>query len=127
MTTAVADTGALYVLRLAPNTYVVNSTDDDPDASISDGVCDTGGTNLDGATKCTFRAAIEQANAHVGQEKIDFSIPTTELGYNGSAWQIFTHIGSTAPYRIGSYRWNNAAQLRRKSADQCRWVFTRWP
>ena len=63
---------------------VVNSTGDAGDATPGDGACDTGGTNSQGATECTLRAAIDEANALAGVDTIDFNIPTTEPGYAAS-------------------------------------------
>jgi hypothetical protein len=53
----------------------VNLTSDEPDANTADSVCDTDpGT---GGEQCTLRAAIQQANAHVGTDPdvIRFGIP----------------------------------------------------
>ncbi len=103
-----ADAGALYVLGLSPSMYVVNSTDDGSDANTGDGLCDASGTNIDGATKCTLRAALQQANASGGQKTINFNIPITELGYTGSAWQV--SLTSTLPPVTGSVRIDGTTQ-----------------
>ncbi|MDW3179674.1 MAG: right-handed parallel beta-helix repeat-containing protein [Acidimicrobiia bacterium] len=67
---------------------VVNSTGDLGDADLNDGQCDTGGTNSDGATECTFRAAIEQTNRAIAS-RVDFAIPNTDSGYDvGGYWTI---------------------------------------
>ncbi len=62
-------------------TFVVNSTGDSADTNIGNGLCDTGGTNSQGATECTLRAAIQEANASAPVDAIHFNIPTTEPGY----------------------------------------------
>ncbi|MBV7335794.1 CSLREA domain-containing protein [Chloroflexi bacterium TSY] len=50
--------------------FVVNSTADEPDADLGDGICAiSSDTNL-----CTLRAAIEQANALSGLDEISFSL-----------------------------------------------------
>ena len=50
--------------------FQVNLVSDESDANINDGVCDINlGT---GGDQCTFRAAIEQANASPGQDDIRF-------------------------------------------------------
>ena len=54
-----------------PVTYTINSTEDGADSSTSDGVCDDG--TVPGSTKCTLRAAVQQANAGTGAA-IKFSI-----------------------------------------------------
>lgn len=54
-------------------TYVVNSTADLPDANVGDALCDVDAV-ADGL-QCTLRAAIEQANASVGDDTIEFAIP----------------------------------------------------
>ena len=45
---------------LAPPNFTVNVTSDDPDAAPGDGVCDTG-LGKDGATACSLRAAVQEA------------------------------------------------------------------
>jgi CSLREA domain-containing protein len=50
-------------------TFVVDSTGDEADADVTDGLCRTA---LD---TCTLRAAIEQANALAGADTIAFNIP----------------------------------------------------
>jgi CSLREA domain-containing protein len=52
----------------APTTFIVNSTLDDPDATIN-GVCLTAGG------VCTLRAAIMEANATTDGDTINFTIP----------------------------------------------------
>lgn len=54
--------------QAAPATFTVNSADDTADSQPGDGICATPG----GA--CTFRAAIQEANALGGSHIIDFSI-----------------------------------------------------
>jgi hypothetical protein len=60
---------------------VVNSTGDEADLIAGDGECDTGALNSEGATECTLRAAIQEANASAGADLISFNIPPTELGF----------------------------------------------
>lgn len=50
-------------------TFAVDSTSDAPDASIGDGICATS------AGECTLRAAINEANKHLGADRITFAIP----------------------------------------------------
>src|SRR5438874_943678 len=57
-----------------PEIFVVNSTGDGDDAFPGDGQCETAVGN----GVCTLRAAIEEANAHVGGDGISFSIPTSQ-------------------------------------------------
>lgn len=52
-------------------TFVVNSTGDGADSNTADGVCN------DGTGHCTLRAAIQQSNAILGPNEIDFNIPGT--------------------------------------------------
>lgn len=72
----------------AGTTFVVNSTGDQGDGALGDGVCRTGGS----PARCTLRAAIEQANASSGHNRIEFSI--TGSGPHrirpGSAYPIIT-------------------------------------
>jgi CSLREA domain-containing protein len=57
-------------------TYTVNSTGDDPDDNIGDGVCHTAGG------QCTLRAAIEEANTSVDDDVIAIGVagPIVLLG-----------------------------------------------
>jgi titin len=50
------------------HTYLVDSNGDDGDGSIGDGQCT-------GASGCTLRAAIQEANATPALDEIDFNIP----------------------------------------------------
>ncbi len=54
----------------ADSTFVVDSADDDSDASPGDGDCDNGSGD------CTLRAAIQEANALTGADTIQFAIGT---------------------------------------------------
>ena len=72
------------VTTVVPATLVVNSTADTGDATPGDGDCDTGALNSQGATECTLRAAIEEANAYPGTGAIEFAIATTEAGYSAA-------------------------------------------
>ncbi len=56
------------VSPLLAATFTVNSTSDVGDNNAGDGVCN------DGSGNCTLRAAIEEANAFVGTDNIQFSI-----------------------------------------------------
>lgn len=73
-----------WINAAAAATFVVNSTRDLTDLSQVDGVCDTGVNNSQGATECTLRAAIQQANALVDSDTINFNIPITEGGYSAA-------------------------------------------
>ena len=69
--------------------HLVNSTGDDVDAVIGDGVCDTGNLNSEGLPECTLRAAIAEANAVAGATTISFDIPTSDAGYSApDGWTI---------------------------------------
>ena len=60
-----------FVAKIADIVFVVNSTGDNPDANLADGVCDDGT-----GVFCTLRAAIEQANASADLNRIHFDIPS---------------------------------------------------
>jgi CSLREA domain-containing protein len=60
--------GAVYLFE-GIATFTVDSVLDTGDSSPGDGVCDDGGGN------CTLRAAIEEANALAGADRIHFDIP----------------------------------------------------
>lgn len=71
--------GTTYMLRgalpaFAASTYTVNSIGDDPDDNPGDDVCQTATPG-----ECTFRAAIQEANAHAGNDTINFGISGTGL------------------------------------------------
>lgn len=51
--------------------FLVNSVGDGHDSNVGDSICD------DGSGSCTFRAALEQANATAERDRIHFSIPGT--------------------------------------------------
>src|SRR6266508_4507421 len=59
----------LLAAAVSAATFVVNSTGNEPDADVSDGLCVTA------LGACTLRAAIEQANALPGADTIAFNIP----------------------------------------------------
>ena len=59
----------------APATFVVNSTRDAGDANAGDGICRTSG-----ASECTLRAAIQEANANSGADTIQLPAGVYELG-----------------------------------------------
>ena len=52
-------------------TFTVNSTADTPDATVGDGICATP------RGRCTLRAAIQEADWDVGDDRIEFNIPGT--------------------------------------------------
>ena len=63
----------IVVVKAQVQTFVVNNTGDAPDATTTDGVCDTDLTT--NGSQCSLRAAIQQANASAGTQDIDFNIP----------------------------------------------------
>lgn len=75
------------------STVVVNSTGDGSDATPGDDLCSTGGTNSEGDSECTLRAAIQEANASSMVNRITFSMPTTEAGHDGGVWTIAPAAG----------------------------------
>src|SRR4051794_14713877 len=62
--------------------FTVNSAADTPDAVVGNGLC------ANSVGKCTLRAAIQEANANSTDDTIEFNIPTSDPGYNGSSWTI---------------------------------------
>jgi len=58
-------------------TFVVNSTDDAVDANIGDGICATA------SGFCTLRAAVQEANAHLGPDVISLPAGTYTLAIAG--------------------------------------------
>ena len=82
------------LMLLAPSTALaapvvtVNSTGDGADAAPGDGICDTGGVNATGSDECTFRAAIQEANASGPVDEIAFGIPASDPNHVGASYII---------------------------------------
>ncbi|HPG26000.1 MAG TPA: right-handed parallel beta-helix repeat-containing protein [Myxococcota bacterium] len=78
--------------------FDVNSTSDTTDATPGDGLCSTGGTVNDPVLglvpECTLRAAIQEANAWSGRDRITF---TSTLPFNGLTGVAFIMPGSGYP------------------------------
>ncbi|UCE18230.1 MAG: right-handed parallel beta-helix repeat-containing protein [Gemmatimonadota bacterium] len=72
---------ALVVAVGGVGELVVNSTDDDVDNNPGNGKCECDGHYVEGKPKCTLRAAIMEANAKEGKDKITFDIPGEEDVY----------------------------------------------
>jgi hypothetical protein len=107
----------LAVAPTAPMaTFTVNATSDQSDGDTDDNICDTGNAD-DGYTGiCTLRAAIEQANASPGADKIQFNLgsgtptispggslptisgPVTILGNTGGATRVEIDGSGTSFY-----------------------------
>ena len=78
-------------------TFVVNSTGDASDAAPGNGACSTGGTNSQGASECTLRAALEEANAFTGADTVNFNMPVTEPGYSAAPLSYTTQPALALP------------------------------
>jgi len=59
------------------NALVVNTTGDEPDADLTDGVCDAN-LSSDG-NQCTLRAAIQEANKREGEDTITFESSVSSI------------------------------------------------
>lgn len=81
-------TDGSYAVVVASEGFIVNSTDDDEDIDPGDGVCECAGPLINGKSKCTLRAAIMEANASEGRDKIKFDIPQTDSGYEAGHYII---------------------------------------
>ncbi len=84
-------------LAHAATLFTVNSTADDPDGNVGDGICDTIG---DGTGPCTLRAAIEEANANPGADTIGFTSPSLMVIEPASPLPVITDtvtIDGTTP------------------------------
>ncbi len=55
------------------STFTVNSTGDGSDTNAGDGIC------LTAVGDCTLRAAIQESNAHTGQDTVNFVIASGQL------------------------------------------------
>ncbi len=83
----VSGTTNFYLKRLSSileEGMVVNSTGDGTDNDPGDGVCKTGGPLIDGVPECTLRAAIMEANATHGVDRITFAIPASSPHYESA-------------------------------------------
>lgn len=65
--------------------YIVNSTADGPDLDTGDGICAASGVT---GSPCTLRAAIQQANAWPGADRIRLSDGTYRLTLNGAGEEL---------------------------------------
>jgi CSLREA domain-containing protein len=57
----------------AATNFIVNSTGDNGDSNLGDGVCN------DGTGACTLRAAISEANADASADVITFNLPANSI------------------------------------------------
>lgn len=73
-------------------TFIVNSTGDEGDFNLDDESCFTGVRRF-GAEVCTLRAAIEQANATAGADRIHFSI----LAFRDGGCDSFSGVCTITP------------------------------
>ena len=79
---------SLAVTAVTPTIVVVNSTGDLGDTAPGNDSCDTGALNSEGATECTLRAAIEEANASATIATINFAIPPSDPNHIAGVWTI---------------------------------------
>ena len=100
---------------LAPLSLTVNTNGDAGDVNIGDGICDS---DAAAGVQCTLRAALQEANAAVGADVINFSLPAastitltsalpviaSDLTINGPADGSLTimrsNAGGTPDFRI---------------------------
>lgn len=75
--------------------FLVNSTGNANDANVGDIICDTGLLNSEGLAECTLHAAIEEANANIGQDNIFFNIPVTDPGHIPSPPHFTINLSSS--------------------------------
>jgi hypothetical protein len=81
--------------------FDVNSLNDDPDADVTDGACDT-----DLATpflQCSLRAAIEQSNATAGADEIHFAVLTFPIAAPVTVQPLSALPAITDPVDIDGY------------------------
>jgi hypothetical protein len=81
----------------APLTLTVNSTGDQSDSRIGNGVCQTS------ANTCTLRGALQEANAHAGPDNIFFNIPGGGVQKIQTAVRLPTLHDETGPTTIDGY------------------------
>ena len=74
------ESGLSWVRSQTDVTFVVDSTADTPDSAPGDGVCDDGEGHPQ--SRCTLRAAIDEANALQGFDRIEIRVPESDPGYD---------------------------------------------
>src|SRR5262249_5345286 len=82
-----SNAGTLGVHVAAVSSFTVNDPGDNPDANVSDGVCET----ATGNGVCTLRAAIQEANALTGCGTIDINFGGASVSILGSALPDINH------------------------------------
>jgi CSLREA domain-containing protein len=87
---ALCATGVHRPTAQAAAAFTVNSTGDGADSNISDGVCD------DGMGHCTLRAAIQQANANLGGDEVNFGVTGT-INLSSALPTLLTNITISGP------------------------------
>jgi len=94
------------------NALVVNTTADEPDVDLTDGVCDSD-LSTDGE-QCTLRAAIQEANKREGEDTITFESSVTAISPQKSLPDITETVtidasGNSSSVEVnGSNAGNNA-------------------
>ena len=71
--------------------FQVNTTSDEDDAGVRDGVCATANG------QCTLRAAIQEANALPGTDSVGFAIPATDPGFDPGTERSTINLKRTLP------------------------------
>lgn len=78
-----ADIGAFERQTVcAQISFTVNTTSDADDANPGDGICDS--DTVTAGSQCSLRAAMRESNAVGGDYTINFSIPTSDPGFDPS-------------------------------------------
>ncbi|MEQ1641880.1 MAG: choice-of-anchor Q domain-containing protein [Pyrinomonadaceae bacterium] len=96
-----ADIGAFERQRLCtPLTSVVNTTGDADDVIPGDAACDSDGVTA--GNQCTLRAAMTEAEANTGLQTINFSIPTTDPGYDPVTGRYTINVPRALPEIINT-------------------------
>lgn len=90
-------TAAPVFASLDTTTFVVDSTDDLPDAVAGDGRCETA------AATCSLRAAIKTANEQRGANRIEFAIPGAGIHQIDVASPLPDIADSDGPLTIDGY------------------------
>jgi hypothetical protein len=91
-----ADIGAFERQTIcAQITFTVNNTSDADDANPGDGTCDSD-TVTTGA-QCSLRAALRESNEIGGDYTINFSIPTSDPGFDPSTSQHTINLTGALP------------------------------
>ena len=93
-------------ISITSNALVVNTTGDEPDADLTDGVCDIDLST--GGEQCTLRAAIQEANKREGEDTITFESSVSAISPGKSLPDIIEAVTIDASSNSSSVEVNGS-------------------